>query len=554
MNFFEWLKEKRLNRLEADIMALSNRIKFDPRFTIGAEREIDSMTFTRRIEEYLVWSTGSGRLLYEFYKSGASYAAANYFWVKAPIAARRLHAGIPGLISARMPVILFGNGYTTSVTVYGENGKEDKKKSKAARELIEGISEKILLHDRLEEGATKESWGGHVFFKFSHDVSVSEYPIMEVYDIRKAEVVKKRGLTKAIIFKNWYQHKNEKYRLDEIYTTNVDRDACIIYKLFKRAGDGKDVEVPLDSIPHTATLAEDMGLDENNTFTYTGLKGMLAFDKPNKSPSLEFPDSDYGASDYEGAIDSFDALDEAYSKIIHEIRTNATKRYIPEEMIPKIDGEPILDDDFTDNYVKITGDIDQGDNGGIQYSTIPDKTEEHLAKFRTALTTAINKAGLSPFALGITGLESINASADSQQERNKVTIDTRKEKLKKWKPFIEQLLTQAVALNSWLLKNTDVKQEAYTTLDLDYDNSTIKVEFGDYVVADIATRINIWGNAKMQRVATTREAVKQIHPDWNDKEVENEVNLIRFEDGISVDNPDNLPHLDGSEGEDENDV
>lgn len=527
-------------------MALANRIKFDARYAVGAARSINSEAFTKRIEEYLVWSTGSGRLLYDFYKSGAaSYREANYFWHKAPVTTRRIHSGIPGLIVSRMPIILFGNGFSTTVTVFDKEGRENKTQSKQARELVEGISEKILLIDRLEEGASKESWGGHVFFKFSHDVSLSEYPILEVFDVRRAEVVKERGLTKAIIFKSWYEYKSEKYRLDEIYTTTNDGDSCIIYKLYKREYDGKDKEVPLTSIPATASLADDMGLDANNTFTYRGLKGMLAFDKPNKSPSLEFPDSDYGASDYEGAIDSFDALDEAYSKIIHELRTNATKRYIPSDMIPKIDGVSMLDDDFTDSYVLVEGDLDQGENGKIQFSTIADKTEEHLAKFRTALTTAINKAGLSPFALGITGLESINASAPSQQERNKVTIDTRKQKLKKWKPFIENLLTQAVALNSWMLKYTSINQNAYKTLDLDYDNTTIKVNFGDYVVSDIETKISTWGNAKTLRVSSTKEAVKNIHPDWNDKEITDEVDLIRFEDGVSNDNPDNLPQLTG---------
>ena len=53
-------------------------------------------------------------------------------------------------------------------------------------------------------------------------------------------------------------------------------------------------------------------------------------------------------------------------------------------------------------------------------------------KFTTVLTNVINNAGLSPFALGITGLESINQSAESQQERNKVTIETRNKKYDLW--------------------------------------------------------------------------------------------------------------------------
>ena len=59
-------------------------------------------------------------------------------------------------------------------------------------------------------------------------------------------------------------------------------------------------EVDLAEIPDT-----ENDLPE---FIYKGLRGMIAFDLPNKTPSHEFIDSDYGASDYEGALDSFDAL------------------------------------------------------------------------------------------------------------------------------------------------------------------------------------------------------------------------------------------------------
>ena len=61
--------------------------------------------------------------------------------------------------------------------------------------------------------------------------------------------------------------------------------------------------------------------------------------------------------------------------------------------------------------------------------------------------------------------------------------------------------------------------------------------------------------AKAQHIASTDECVKEIHPDWTAKQVADEVNLIRFEDGMSTDTPDGLPQLtgvsDGGEDEDE---
>src|SRR5690606_28905660 len=109
-------------------------------------------------------------------------------------------------------------------------------------------------------------------------------------------------------------------------------------------------------------------------------------------------------------------------------------------------------------------------------------------KYRTALTTAINQAGLSPFALGITGLESINSSAESQQERNKVTLETRALKLRLWKPFLEKLLEMMLQLNSWMQKNTSANQDAFAKVDLNFENLDVKVTFGDYIVDRVSDR------------------------------------------------------------------
>ena len=80
-----------------------------------------------------------------------------------------------------------------------------------------------------------------MFFKLSHDISLSNFPILEIASIKQAEVIKDRGITKAIVFKYYYEIKDKKYRLDEIYTQNKDKDATIYYQLYKmetKGGEG----------------------------------------------------------------------------------------------------------------------------------------------------------------------------------------------------------------------------------------------------------------------------------------------------------------------------
>jgi hypothetical protein len=214
----------------------------------------------------------------------------------------------------------------------------------------------------------------------------------------------------------------------------------------------------------------------------------------------------------------------------------------------------MLPNEFVDNYEMIEDDVDQSAKNEIKIQQISDKTEDHLKKWRTALTTAINKAGLSPFALGITGLESINSSAESQQERNKVTLETRSRKLKIWKPFIEDVILKILEFNSWLQKNTDVKQEAFAQMDLDFNNLKVDVDFGDYIIEKISDKITTWGNAKQQGISSTKMAVSKIHNnDLSDEEIDEEVNRILYEHGMALDNPANLPNLTGKEEPEEDD-
>ena len=137
--------------------------------------------------------------------------------------------------------------------------------------------------------------------------------------------------------------------------------------------------VDLYSIPQT----QEMFLDENgisilnndDAIVYKGLKSMLAFYKPNKLPSHDFESLSIGASDYEGSIGSFDALDEVYSEMISEVRNNKTIRNYPQTMIPKQidDNGKILTfapNSFITNYVKVDSDQDQNAKNEISITHI----------------------------------------------------------------------------------------------------------------------------------------------------------------------------------------
>lgn len=545
-NINDYFTNKRLRRLEDDLMRLKNKMEFNPRYVQLFDNINIQEEFSKRISEYLVWFTGHPRLLRQFYQTNkfSPYEDLNYFWAKAPANYRKVHSGIPSLISSKMATILFGASYDIDVEIYKTNetgdvlDEIDKEASKQSVDMIKELLKEINFTAKLNEGAIAESWGGHVFYKLSYDVSLSQFPILEVVDIRSGSVVQERGITKAIIFKNWYPKGTKVYCHHEIYTTLEDGTSAIVNELYMMKADGELTQRKLTEIEETAHLEE--------IISFPGLTGLLAFEKPNKLPNNEFLDSPYGASDYSGAIPAFDALDEVLTEIIQEVRDNKTIRYIPASMIGyNLKGELAELNSFITNYVKIdAASQEERGNSEINITQISDKTLEHLEKWKVALTTAINKAGISPLALGITGLEAVNAGMESQRERNKATLETRSNKLQLWKPFIEKMILKILELNSWLQKHNLVKQKGFDKIDINFDNCNINVKFGDYIIESEEKLLEKWGNAKMQGIVSIETVVDMIHPNWSEERKREEVNRIRYENNLSLDTPETLQFSD----------
>jgi A118 family predicted phage portal protein len=545
-------ESKRLSKLEGDIMTILNKhdkAVFNPRLVNGIFDENEELEFSRRVLENRVWYTGKPKLLRRFYTTNPDLLGdTQFFWQRALPEYRKVHSGIPNLISTKMGTILFGSGYATNFEIYKKDNEGkvtnelDEDAAEKAQNTWQAIEKKIQFKRKLREMAACESVDGHLFAKLSVDPKLSDFPIIEIGNMQNAEVVKERGITKKIIFKTWLNTsagtKNDAV-FYEIYTTTSEGEACIINKLYKLI-DGELKEVDLKEHSYTEDL--------DPTIIFKGLKGLLAFEKPNKLPNAEFPDSPYGASDYSGALSSFDGLDETLSEIFAEIRNNKTIRYIPKNMM-----ETYLDtngnvkirefNNFITNYQKIdTASVENAKNE-ISITQIPDKMESLLSKWKVAITTAINNAGLSPLALGITGLEAVNAGEQSQRERNKTTLETRSDKLDLWQPFLEDMIIKILEFNNWIVNVYNFDQQGIDKIDLDWTNTNVGITFGDYIIESKKEKIDTWGNALTVGVASTETAIDMIYDDWSEEAKAEEVARIKFEKGMSMDDPNNLPGL-----------
>lgn len=519
----EWLQNKYDRKLEKGLLRLSQKsIRYNPRMVSNVDYINPEREFSLSIAENLIWFIGKPRLLRLFYVTNVDLSLElNYFWRVSPPKYRKVHSGMPANISSKMATILFGNEVDITATSNTLTSDRLIEINLMIRDLIKGSH----VMEKFKEGAITESWCGHIFYKWSVDEEISPYPILELTDLRNAEIDRDRGITTGIKFKTDYVSGANKYQLYERYGKTAEGKAVITNTLYELKDQGP-IAVPLSRLPATADLDPIITID---------VDGMLAFEKPNKLPNNEFLSCPYGASDYSGCASAFDALDEVLSEIYAEMRNNKTIRYVPQSLIEKVkdeDGHTIVSnfDDFVTNVVKVYDDLDQNADNKVTYSEIRDKMESLKEKWKIAITTVCNNAGLSPLALGVTGLESVNSGELSQRERNRVTLETRNMKLTSWTSFIKDIIKQGLKVYC-LMK------------EIPYDDINIDVVFSDYIVETQKDLLATWGLAKQQRVASTREAISNCHPEWNDSQIEDELNLIRYEEGMTAETPTNLPNL-----------
>ena len=432
---------------------------------------------TRRVLENSVWYSGIEQDLEwfytrqapKFYRKGQQNESINYFWAQTDQDFRKVHSGFPQLICEKMADLITSSGYEIKV-----EGKDEE----VLQEKLDNLLEDNKVRELIIKSIETESWSGGVAWKISYNPMISEYPIIEMWQPENYTNVTICGRIIEDIFYTYYTKNNTKYRLSEIYGVDKTKGAYIDYKLERITADGgneysKWVVAPMSDLEQTADLKK---------ITFDGYFKRLSLYKANKLPNSEFRYSNLGESDFAGSYGAFDAVDEIMSTWIQEFRDGKLVRYFPEEMIPKTTtGKSNLTNDFKRKHV-ITSDspIEGIDKQRIQYEQGEIRTEKHLESYKAWVMNILNNAGLSPLTVGATGLESIDASAESQQEREKVSIRTRNKKIELWTEFLEEILPIALELSLMMENVKESEEQSYkVTKAPEFD---ILVTFNDYII------------------------------------------------------------------------
>lgn len=480
-----------------------------------------------KMAEHSAWYSGDAEVLANFYTEylyknlqNLPYTLRNgeSFWGRQIKNQGEIfvHVPIAGDIAETSANFLFSESPTIKIAQAHEiKANQSYKDTQSALDdmlMGNGFFAKIL------EGAETCSALGGVFIKIAWDNEISPYPIPVIVQADRAIPEFKFGILSAVTF--WKvidadDNGNKVFRLLERY-----EKGSITYKLYLGTADRLGKEVDLKSHDETKDLVDVETVDE-----------LLAVYVPNVLPNRFDRSSYLGRSDYAGIEGLMDSLDEVFSSWVREVALAQAKLLVPESFLKDTGtGKKYNLDQML--YVKL--DIDPttlNGTSGITPQQFAIRADEFEKTALNLMDRIITSAGYSPqsFGLNIQG-RAESGTALSMRERKSFATKGKKENY--WGPALKRIVKLMMLVYN---------KELGGKLDVDVD---VNVAFNDGVtnnLQELATSVKMISDAM---AASTDTKVRLLHPEWDEDQIQAEVERIREENGLgAVPPPDGILDL-----------
>jgi A118 family predicted phage portal protein len=451
-----------------------------------------------RYREWSAWYSGDPLQISEAL-SGKVYTPTEQgrFWAKEIKDERKvmIHVPLAGELATTSSNFLFSE--TPAITIPGVTAEDDQ--SKKLRQLLDSNG----FYNTILEAAEVASALGGIFLKINWDKKLFPYPILNIAQPDNALPEFKFGILVAVTF--WKIIKDDG---DKVYRLLERHERGVIYtKLYAGTITTLGEEADLKTLLETA---------EAEPVRNTGFKeDILVRYIPNMLPNKIFRGSAIGQSDFGGAEGLMDALDEAYTSWIRDIRIGVGRIITPRDYLRDIEtGKPRFD---LDQEVYEQLDFDPNDVNGtnsIKNIQFDIRHEAHQKTTLDLICRIISNAGYSPQSFGLGIGSSVNDSGYALQIKEKKSIITSAKKARYWKTALEDLLQMMLSIHT----KTEAKRPS--------------VEINDCVSSDlgqIATTLNMLNSAQ---AVSIRTKVKMVNRDWTEEQIDEEVKRIMEEQRI----------------------
>ena len=430
------------------------------------------------------------------------------------------------ILFGQMPEVGFNEPETAKPTGKTEPDPDAPAKPKTPLQIATERLTEILddsAHATLLQGAEYASAHGGVYVKVTWDQDiVPDKPFLETIASDAAVPTFRSGRLVEVNF--WRElapltGSNQVFKLVENHS--IGR---ISWGLYAASADNElGIVVPLTDHPDVAYLADivdgEAGID-------TGSDLLTAVYVPNIAPNgawRKFPGmSALGRSDYAGAEDMFDDLDETYTSMQRDFRLGRARMLVPKGLLNTgTPGQGSIFDSNQEIFVEAgqqvgsynptaaTGSAD----AFFQYFQPNIRTTEHLAKIVHLLSRIYQACGFSPQSFGDAGEVAVTATEVTARE--KLTMLTRQAKILYWRPQLQAIFAALMDVDEFAFNGPGRGGELP---DIEWTDAAAQ---DPLVLAQTLSALNTSESASIW----TR--VQMLHEDWDDDQIGEEVARIR---------------------------
>ena len=434
------------------------------------------------------------------------------FWQKdVPVGERddRLHMPLPADIATVSADLLFAE--PPAITL------EDKAAGDRLGELVEAAQ----VHNRLLEAAEVCAAFGGVYLKADWSTDLADHPLLAVVHADQAVPEFRWGQLVAVTF--WRELERDATKvLRHLERHSLEGQggsrAVIEHALYEGTEDNLGRTVPLTEHAETAELASSL-TDGNRVVP--GIELLTAQYVPNMLPNRgKLRNTPHGRSDYHALEPIFDALDETWTSWMRDLRLAKARLVVPSGYLDSAGrGRGASFDIDRELYegLEMPPPTMSGATSatGITLVQFAIRVDEHERTADALVRKAIGAGGYSPQTFGLVDDGgAVTATEVTAKERRSMT--TRDRKGRYWRPAVRHMAHVLLALDAAVFRSGITPAAPL-------------VEFGDGVSEDpheVAETLELLERAKAVSLETK---VRWIHPDWDDKAVQEEVGRIKDE-------------------------
>ena len=376
--------------------------------------------------------------------------------------------------------------------------------------VLDGINWQSML---AEAGETAAALGG-VFLRAGWDTEVADHPLMTIVAPDAALVDFSFGIPQQIIF--WFTREGDG---NVVWRhTETHERGRIVHQLWKGSHNKLGTLENLLEHPMTDFLAP---LLSGPDYILTGTDALTATYVPNMRPVPVWrrtPGAQYlGRSDFgvDGVTGLFDAIDETWTSWMRDIRHGRSRIFAASQMLQtEGPGQGAYVD--LDREVYETLKVPFGDNPTVENMISAQqfniRVEEHARTIRELTLAAVSACGYSGSTFGL-DTEVAKTATEVGAVRGR-TMSTRDKKVRYWVPQLERFLFALSELDRSIFGQPG------------FGDVRPRISFPD---SSAPSQIELAQTAQALRAAeaaSTRTLVKLVNPDWDDDQVDEEVERI----------------------------